>query len=93
MGSDGEESPLAKVLRFIKENAPKTHPYSAEGSLGAADRQVENEAVDVWRGKRKGGNRAPKLEPKGTKNWRTGANVITVTSGEMSLSTQVEAAS
>ena len=27
--------------------------------------------VEIWQGKRKGGNRAPKIEPEGTKSWRT----------------------
>lgn len=28
------------------------------------------EEVEIWQGKRKGGNRAPKIEPAGTKSWR-----------------------
>ena len=28
------------------------------------------ELVEVWQGKRRGGNRAPKIEPAGTKSWR-----------------------
>ena len=29
------------------------------------------DGADVWKGRRKGGNRAPKVEPEGIKTWRT----------------------
>jgi hypothetical protein len=34
--------------------------------------ETTDDQVEIWHGKRKGGNRAPKIEPEGTKSWRTG---------------------
>src|ERR1700736_1623612 len=39
-------------------------PTRSDSSASSLD------SVDIWRGRRKGGNRAPRIEPEGTKTWR-----------------------
>jgi len=50
---------------------PGTRTPSPEGKSPTVARDSQTgEPVEIWQGKRRGGNRAPKIEPAGTKTWR-----------------------
>jgi hypothetical protein len=52
-----------------KARTPKSRAQSPT-STSPRDKTTDDQ-VEIWQGKRKGGNRAPKIEPEGTKSWRT----------------------
>ena len=50
---------------------PGTRTPSPEGKTPIVARDSQTgEPVEIWQGKRRGGNRAPKIEPAGIKTWR-----------------------
>ena len=50
---------------------PRTRTPSPQAKSDTASLNSQTgEEVEVWQGKRRGGNRAPKIEPAGTKSWR-----------------------
>jgi hypothetical protein len=71
-----EDSPLARAIRFVKEQTSKSQPCSSASK--SEDKSKEDGTV--WKGKRRGGNRAPRLEPRGTSSWRNTAGKDTTVS-------------
>ena len=80
--SNGQNRSNSKTKELSRDSSPQwprrspspIGPASA-GSKNPLDSSQQNkskiEAAEVWQEKRKGGNRAPKIEPAETKNWRT----------------------
>ena len=75
--NSSETSPFPSPARKTVENPTRTHSSSPSRTPSPQDRtppvvkdKEAGESVEVWRGKRSGGNRAPKIEPAGTKSWR-----------------------
>ena len=63
------------VKEKMERIAPSFSSYSRTPSPKNANPPVvedkgSGDLVEVWQGKRRGGNRAPKIEPVGTKSWR-----------------------
>lgn len=56
----GSSVPESSVSDSFSTRLPVTHKSHTEVRDGA----------EIWEGRRKGGNRAPKIEPEGTKTWR-----------------------
>lgn len=58
------------ILSSNTSSTPNRTP-SPKGVIPPILKDSENgQPVEVWQGKRRGGNRAPKIEPEGTKSWR-----------------------
>jgi hypothetical protein len=69
--ADPSDAALAKLVLLLASKARISEGYKPR----AVVEQIETKPSDVWRKKRKGGNRAPTLEPKGCMNWRTGSTM------------------
>ena len=62
---------LTRSRESNTSSQPGTRTPSPEGKTPTVAKDSQTgEPVQIWQGKRRGGNRAPKIEPAGTKTWR-----------------------
>ena len=66
LSKSGSERSLSEGSSYTSSSRERT-PSPKPKDVTSTDNE---EPVEVWQMKRKGGNRAPKCEPEGTKNWR-----------------------
>lgn len=73
-GSSRNSSPRRPCRSPSPNGQPKAKSDKTKArqpSPGIQRDKPKSDQVEIWQEKRKGGNRAPKIEPEGTKTWRT----------------------